>query len=176
MIMHLHKQAVDPNGGRGASQRRNKFALPTGTCSFSTGKLNTMSRVKNNTAIQFLHNFEGTKIDNQIVISKGSTSFGEQNLVIARALNLRDHILHIPRRHELPFLEVYHFPGLRGCQQEIGLPAKKRRDLQNIDAVRKLGCLRSFMDVSQDRNAVVFLESCKKIGPFFRAGSAKRFT
>ena len=45
---------------------------------------------------------------------------------------LLDHVLHVPRRHELALLDVHHaFAHGRGYHQ-IRLTAKKRGNLQNI--------------------------------------------
>src|SRR5436853_342379 len=45
---------------------------------------------------------------------------------------LLDHVLHVPRRHELALLDVHHaFAHGRGYHQ-IRLTAKKRGQLQNI--------------------------------------------
>ena len=62
---------------------------------------------------------------------------------------LADDVRHVPRRQELALLDVDDLAGRRRRQQQIGLPAQERRDLQHVDRLRGLGALRGLVHVGQ---------------------------
>ena len=72
---------------------------------------------------------------------------------LPRAGDLGDDIGHVPGREELPLLDVDDLAGRGGRQQQIGLPAQERRDLQHVHRLRHLGALRGLMHVGQHRQA-----------------------
>src|SRR5438445_13882223 len=91
-----------------------------------------MRSVKNHGS-KFPHDRERTHVDDEIVVSETRASLGDEDFVISRRMALLDHVLHVPRRHELALLDVHHaFAHGRGYHQ-IRLPAKKRGNLQYID-------------------------------------------
>jgi hypothetical protein len=80
-----------------------------------------------------LHYRKATHIDHEIVVPERIASLGDDEpLVVARAYNLVDEVLHIPRTYELPLFQVHDTPGARDLNDEVGLAAKKRGHLQNI--------------------------------------------
>ena len=81
-------------------------------------------------------------VRHQRVVAERGAALGHQHIAIAGAGDLGDHIRHVPRRKKLAFLYVDDFAGRRRGQQQIGLPAKKRRNLQDIDGLRDLRALR----------------------------------
>jgi hypothetical protein len=50
-----------------------------------------------------------------------------------RTGDLGEHVLRVLGGQELPLLDVDGASGRRGGEQQVGLPAKERRDLQAID-------------------------------------------
>ena len=78
------------------------------------------------------HNRQGTHIRHQVVIAKGGAAFCEEQTLIASARELLRDVLHIPRRQELPFLDVHWLPSTGRGEEEIGLAAEKCRDLDDV--------------------------------------------
>ena len=74
-------------------------------------------------------------------------------LSIAGGGDLLRGVADVVRRHELALLDVDDAAGAAGRDQQIGLAAKKRRDLQDV---RDLGCrlrLRGLVDIGEDRDS-----------------------
>src|SRR5690606_10491071 len=77
--------------------------------------------------------------------------------------NFGKNILHVPRRQKLSLLDIHDTSGLCGSNQQIGLAAKKCRDLQDIDHRSNFGTLLFSVDIRQHRKAELLLE----IGEYF---------
>ena len=56
----------------------------------------------------------------------------------------------VVRRDELAFLDIDDAAGAPSCNQQIGLAAEERRDLQDIDDFGGGPGLRWFVDIRQD--------------------------
>src|SRR5690349_697370 len=119
------------------------------------------------------HYRERTQIDYQIVITKASTAFGEQDLFAACRLQFIDDVLCIPWSEELALFDVDRLPCFGGCDQKIGLPAEKRRDLKNVGDFRGLLGLPRFMDVGNYRDADSGFDLCKYLQTEVHALTAK---
>ena len=52
-----------------------------------------------------------------------------------------------------PFLDVHDPAGLGGGDEEIGLPAQERRDLQHVDRLGDARALRGLVDIGEHRHA-----------------------
>src|SRR6266700_6184862 len=78
------------------------------------------------------HDRERTHVDDEIVVSETRASLGDEDFVISRRMALLDHVLHVPRRHELALLDVHHALGHGSGYHQIGLTAKEGRNLENI--------------------------------------------
>ena len=71
---------------------------------------------------------------------------------------LRHHRLHVPRREELPLLQVDRAAGLRRRRDQVGLARKQRRNLQHVDHLGRRRRLRRLMDVGQHRQPGLALD------------------
>ena len=54
-------------------------------------------------------------------------------------------------RNELAFLDVHDAAGAAGLDQQIGLAAQERRDLQDVDRLGRGFGLRRLVNIGQDR-------------------------
>ena len=61
----------------------------------------------------------------------------------------------IVRRHELALLDIHDPARAAGFEQQIGLPAEKRRDLENVHHFGRRLRLGRFMNVGQDGKAAL---------------------
>ena len=117
--------------------------------------------------------FEPAHVDHQVVIAERRPALGQQDLVVAGRRHLLRRALDIVRRHELALLDVDDAAGAPGRHQQIGLPAKKRRDLQNVRRFgRGLG-LRRLVNVGEHRNALA-PQPCQDSQPFLQPRPAIR--
>ena len=64
-----------------------------------------------------------------------------------------DRMLHVARGHKLPLLHVHRPAGGRGGQQDVGLPAEKRRNLEQVADLPGGGGLVRQMHVGRHRQA-----------------------
>ena len=62
----------------------------------------------------------------------------------------------VVRRDELPLLHIDNAPGASGFEEQVGLAAKERRDLNDIHHFRGRTHLTGLMNVGQDRIAALF--------------------
>ena len=92
-----------------------------------------MGRIKNHAIASLAQPIERTHVGDEVVIAETSAALGETELLIAKRNQFLGDISHIPRREKLTFLDVDSAPRFRSGAQQIGLPAKKRRNLQHID-------------------------------------------
>src|SRR6185295_3496287 len=69
-----------------------------------------------------------------------------------RGLELGDDLLHVPGREELPLLHVHDLARARARDDEVGLAAEERGDLEDGGDLRGHRRLRGLVDVRQDGN------------------------
>src|SRR6185437_11599673 len=102
---------------------------------------------------------------------------GKRDTRIAALADLFDGVAHVPGRDELPLLYVDGAAGFGSGDQQIGLAAKERRDLEHgfdiAERFGELGRLLRSVDVGEDGEAVVFRNAAKDTRAFFEAGAAE---
>ena len=76
-------------------------------------------------------------------------------------------MLHVPRRNELAFLDVHRTPGERGGHNQIGLAAKKRGNLQDIDNFGHGGNVDGLMHVGEHGNMHFIFDFFQNAQTFF---------
>ena len=84
------------------------------------------------------------------VVAEARAALGDEDVRIAGADDLGDHVLHVPGREELPLLDVDDAPGSRRGDQEIRLTAKEGRDLQDVDGFGDVRALAGLMHVGEN--------------------------
>src|SRR5207253_3487655 len=110
-----------------------EFAVARSKVAAAARALDGMGRVKNDAVAGLTNPGQRAKVCDEIVITKGGAPFGEKELFRPKFLQLLRNVFHVPWGKKLPFLYVNGAAGFRGSAQQIGLPAKKGRDLQQID-------------------------------------------
>ena len=85
---------------------------------------------------------------------------------------LVDDVLHVPRRQELPLLDVHRLAGLRHGADEVGLPAQEGRRLQHIDHAGHLGHLGLVVHVGEDGQARLLAHLVQDLQPGIQANAA----
>src|SRR5205085_8241610 len=115
--------------------------------------INMRSKMKNDWNIALLSIFFfKQKTAYEIVVTESRAALREDEILVAECDQLFRDILHVPRREELALLHVDDAAGFGRGLEQIGLPAQKRRDLQDIDHVSSDLGFRRRMHISRHRN------------------------
>ena len=113
-----------------------------------------MGRIKNDRSANGSgKNGQGAHVGDQRVVTERGAALGYEHTGIARCCDFRDHVSHVPRRKELPFLDVDDAAGHGGSGKQICLPAEKGRDLQHVSRLGDRLALPCFMHVGENGNA-----------------------
>ena len=111
-----------------------------------------MRGIENHRITKPLHNRNRPHVRHQIAIAERRAALRQYNLIIAACDDLLRAIFHILRREKLPFFDIHDFAGFRGGDQQIGLAAQKRRNLQHVRHVRDLRGLFRRMNIGDNRH------------------------
>ena len=147
MKMPSQPAAIAARARTGASSPSPEVDIPR-----PAGSLHGMGRVKNHAIAGFPHPIERAKIGHEIVVTESGAAFGEKKPVVSKSGQFFRDVFHIPGREELAFLHIDNPPGFRRGPQQIGLAAKKRRDLQDVDDLSRDLRFRRRMDIGRYRN------------------------
>ena len=101
----------------------------------------------------FAQDRQRSHVGDQRVVAEAGAALGDQHIASARLGQLGDDVLHVPRREKLPLLDVHRPPRARGGDQQVGLAAEERRNLQHVDRLRGGGALLALVHVGQHRQA-----------------------
>ncbi len=147
------KTPATPDRDAAARERRDELALTAGRAAGSAGELGAVRRVEDHRVPEAAHHVEGAQVADEIVVAEARAALRHHHLVIAAGGGLGDHVLHLPRREELPLLDVDRLAGGHDGADEIGLPAEKRRRLQHVHHRGHSRRLRGLVHVGEHRNA-----------------------
>ena len=101
------------------------------------------------------HHRKRAHVDDEVVVAEREAALGHEHALVAGRAHLVDRVPHVERRQELALLEVDDPAGLRGRDDEVGLPREERRNLQDVGDLGGLRRLPGLVDVGQDRHADV---------------------
>ncbi len=153
--MHLHEHTIDTRSDSGARQQRDELGLPTAYCRSAIvgrrGKLHRMCRVEDHRR-ELAHDGQRTHVNHQIVVAERSAAFGEKDALAAGLANFVDRVTHVPRRDELPLLDVDCAAALPRRYEQVGLAAEKGRDLKDVYCFGHAWNIGGFVDVSKHGN------------------------
>ena len=116
---------------------------------------------------------QGAQVRDQRVVAEGDASLGEHYSRRARPAQFFHHMAHIPRRHELPLLDVYRLARARRGDQQIGLTAQEGGNLQQVYHLGGAFCLPWLVNIGGHRHAHFPFDRCQHAQPFLDARSAK---
>jgi methyl-accepting chemotaxis protein len=134
ILVGFDKQARHTNRDRGARESvSTNSALAARRTTLPAGLLHRMGGVEDHRRAHCCHDRQRPHVADQRVVTEGGATFGQQHIGIAALGDLGEHVLHVPRRQKLALLDVDDLAGLCRSHQQIGLPAQKRRDLQDVD-------------------------------------------
>ena len=141
---------VDAGGGSRARERLDELRLAAARASFSAGQLHRVRHIEDHGIAQFAHNRKRSHVHHEILVAEGYASFRENDFLIAGACDLFRGIGDIPRRKELPFLDVGGAAGPADGDQKIRLAREKRRNLQHVANFSGRANVPHFVHVRED--------------------------
>ena len=93
------------------------------------------------------------------MISEGGPALGDEDPRIPCVDNLCDHIPHLVGREKLSFLDVDGASALGCGHEQVGLPAKKCRNLEHVGNLGGDARLTGLVDIGEDRHADASLDT-----------------
>jgi hypothetical protein len=145
--MDLHEEAINSGAGCCAGQGLDEFTLAAGFGSPAARQLHTMGGVEDHRVAEAPKDREGPHIDDEIVVAERRSSFCQDDPPVSGLLHFFHRVAHFLRGKELALLHVHNFAGLRRGNEQVGLPAKKRGNLEHVHNLPCLGRLLFRMDV-----------------------------
>jgi hypothetical protein len=109
----------------------------------------------------------------RVIVAEGGTALREKERGAASLLQFHGDIFDIPRRKKLAFLDVYDTPACPRCKDEVGLAAKKRGNLDQVNILRGYLDLLRRMDVGRHRHAQFATDFGQELATVAHARSAK---
>ena len=153
--VRLEKVPIDPHGCRRPSQWLHERAVASGGTSQARGALDRMGSIKDHRCTQGPHGHQPREIVDQAAVAKKGASLAEHHISAAAGEQFGHRMPHVLGREKLPLLDVYSFAGGRSSEQEIGLAAEERRDLQKVTHHPGRGGLLRKMNVGGDRHPLL---------------------
>src|SRR5262249_9632371 len=151
VLVGFDEYASDTDRDRSAGQHRNELTLAAGSTSLPARLLHRVRRIEDHRRAGLLaQDRQRPHIGYQRVVTERSAALSDQDIGITGAGDLRNYVGHIPWRQELALLDIDRATRSRCRNQEVGLTAQKRRDLQNIDHFSDTGALLDLVHVGED--------------------------
>ncbi|AAW76219.1 hypothetical protein XOO2965 [Xanthomonas oryzae pv. oryzae KACC 10331] len=163
------KQTRNTDRHRSARQHRHELALAARAAALPARQLHRMGRIKHHRTAGVAHHAQRAHVADQIVVAERGATLADHDLRVAGGLGLVHHRLHVPRRQELPLLDVDRLAGGADVLDEIGLPHQEGRGLQHVDDGRDLVHRGVFVHVGEYRHADLPLHRIQHLEAFFQA-------
>ena len=136
--MHFQKNSVHARGASRARQRLDEFRLAAAGLSLPARQLHRMRHVENHRAAGLAPGSETSACPPPDFGSRTTRrARSEEYLLVPGALHFLHGVGHFPRRKKLSLFQIHHAPRLPRGHQQIGLPRKKRRNLQHVADLRR---------------------------------------
>ena len=119
--MGLHEDDGDTDRNGGARQDGHKFTLSAALGPLPTRLLHGMGGIEDHGITGLGESRQAAHIRDQGVVAEADAPLADQDLAVARRLDLLDDLLHVPGRQELALLDVHGPPGFGGGHEKIGL-------------------------------------------------------
>ena len=152
--MRLDEHPGDADRDRGARQHRHEFALAARRGALPARLLHRMRGVEDHRRAGIAgQDRQRPHVGDEGVVAERGAALGHQHVAVSRSGDFRHYVLHVPGRQELALLNVDGLAGFCRGDQQIGLSAEERGDLQHVDGGRDAGALLDLVNVCQHRNA-----------------------
>jgi len=172
--MNFHEESIHSGAGCRTGQGLDEFTLATGLGSPTTRQLHTMCSIENHRVAEAPKDGKGSHIHDEIIVTERRSSLGQDDPPASGLLYFFHCVTHFLRREELALLYIHHFACLRRCNEQVGLPAEERGNLEYIHNLPRLDSLFFRVNIRQDRKAQLIFHLLQRRQPFFKTRSAIR--
>ena len=174
VVMHFHEKAVRSRGSGGARERARELRRAAGLLPFAAGLLHRMRDVVDHRRAESADDREGAHVDDEVLIAERRAALRDEDALVPDFASLVQNVLRLLGRKELALLHADRFSGARRGGDEIGLPAEKCRNLQDVEHFGGAFGLLPFVNVGKQRQARLVLHSAQDVEPFLEARPAER--
>ena len=122
---------------------------------------------------EFAHYSQRAHVHDQVVVAKAGTALGDEHAIVSGGAAFFDGVAHVPRGNELSFLDVDYALGHPSRDDQIGLAAEERGDLQDIDDFGDFGDVFRFVHVRKHRNVDFVFHLFQNAEALGESGAAK---
>ena len=157
------------------------YHLTVSACDTGLGRrlLHRMRSIEDDRASEASHFDKGGHIDDDTSVAEGATAFGKPYTAVLGGVrrhlfDLRDRSSHVPRRHELPFLDINNTTCSSGCLEQVSLTTKESRDLQHIGYFGYRRTLMTLVHIGQDRQPELVLDLLQNTQSFVHTDASRR--
>ena len=175
ILMGLDEDAGDADRHGRARQHRHEAPLAAARRPLPSRLLHRMGRVEDHRRARLGEDRQRAHVGDERVVAERHAALGDQDVRVARADDLGDHVLHVPGREELPLLDVDRLAGRGRREQKIGLAAEEGRDLQDVDGFGDGRALLRLMHVGDHGKAERLADLGKDRQRLLETQPARRF-
>ena len=118
ILMGFDEDAGDADGNRGPGQHGDEPPLAARGRSLAARLLHRMGRVEHHGIARLLQHRQGAHVRDQRVVAERYAALAQQHAIVAGGGDFRRHVLHVPRRQELPFFDMHGAAGIAGGEQQ----------------------------------------------------------
>lgn len=158
IVMNFQEDAIDPCCNGCSSEHRDEFRLAPADTVTRRGRLYGVRPVEDDWC-ELPHDGQTSHVDYKVVVAEAGTTFAQADPSISALTNFCDGMFHIARCDKLTFFYVEGAACFRRRDQQIGLPAKERGDLNDklyvTERVGQAGTIFGRVDVREDSQARV---------------------
>ena len=170
--MHLEEDAIDARPDRRACEQRNEFRLTARDAVGSGRNLHGMGSIEDDGG-EGAHDGERAHVHNEVVVAEGRATLGEKDAGVAGGCDFFDGVAHVPGRDELAFFDVDGAAGAAGGDEQVGLAAQKRRNLEDVCTLGRDFTVRRLVHIGENWKAGGFGKAAQDGCAFDQARAAK---
>ena len=148
-------------------QRLDELRLASRYAARAAGKLDAVGGIENHRPSGLRHDPQAAHIDDQIVVSERRSALRQDHLAVTGRSHFIRRVMDVVRADELAFLDVHDLAGTAGFEQQIGLAAEERRDLEDVGHFGGGRGLGGFVDIGQDGKSAL-PQAAQNLQPFAR--------
>src|SRR5262249_5014024 len=120
------------------------------------------------------HHAETAEVDHEVVVAEGRSALGQEHVSTSLGSELLDDVPHVPRREELPLLDVDGTAASGARRHQVRLAAEERGDLDQVQYLGRRRHLLGGVDIREDRTAERLADAPKDSQTLAEPGSSVR--
>ena len=172
--MGFEEQAIHPYGDGCPGERLDERSIPPGGVPQARRLLDGMGGIKNHRHAEASHHREAGEVVDQTPVAEERAPLAEHDVLATACEQFRDGMLHVAGGDELPLLHIHRLPRGSCGEEEIGLTAEERRNLDQVTDCTDRSPLIGEMHVGGHREPRGGPHLVEDREPFVETGAAER--